>query len=467
MDINKLNLKMDVLKNPNSNQFKIMISIVLVVIVLIYFYIKKKNSDYEKMNPRFLKVPKYAKDYDTIEGIKLQKSMSGYDFTYFMWIYVDNMAYKYRQWKHIVTKGHSGYNKAKCPGFWIDPIMNDIVVQIQTHKGLDEFKIKDFPLKKWFSVAIVVKNTELELYKNGNIEKFITLKSVPILNDGDLEINKYGGFDGYVSNIMYFPFPKSHLFIKLIHRNGVDGQNMFEKMYNYFFSDFKLPITVDLGLMKNLNKFKNNTIGNGRIYRIKERIVKLGPDTHKKPFSAAKNSDKTFEIRTYELRLNQNNKRYELFISMMKNGVEQNIPLHHFVQEKSKYMSLTNIDQYLTRNRYEKQKSINALGIQIALMFMKNDDVMRNQVHLWKNLYLPFEIKIIPDGKKHKLICELPPLKEIQMKDNYFKAMMSPAWYKGQKKSHLMYKQFVGNLQLNVKVDGKMLTLDQFIEKFR
>lgn len=466
MDIDKLKSSMNMLKNPSRKQIGIMISIGVLVSVLIYFYVRKKNADYEKLNPRFLKIPKYAKDHDLIEGVKIGKSMSGYDFTYFMWIYVDNMAYKYRQWKHIVTKGHSNYTGAKCPGFWIDPVMNDIIVQIQTHKGLDEFKIKDFPIKKWFSIAIVVKNTELELYKNGNIEKFITLKSVPILNNGDLEINKYGGFDGYVSNIMYYPQSKSHIFIKLIHRNGVNGQNIFEKMYNYFFSDFKLPIDVDLGLMKNLNKLKNNTLGNGRIYRIKERIVKLGPNTHKQPFSAAKKSDKTFEIRTYELRLNQNNKRFELFISNMKNGLEQDIALHHFVQEKSKYMSLTNIDQYLTRNRYERA-AVSALGIQIALMFIKNNDAIRNQVHLRKNIFLPYEIKLEPKGNRHKLTCEFPPLKEIQMKDNYFKAMMSPAWYKEMKKTHVVYKQFVSNLQLNVKVDGKMLTLDQFIEKFK
>ena len=467
MDIDKLKSSMNMLKNPSRKQIGIMISIGVLVSVLIYFYVRKKNADYEKLNPRFLKIPKYAKDHDLIEGVKIGKSMSGYDFTYFMWIYVDNMAYKYRQWKHIVTKGHSNYTGAKCPGFWIDPVMNDIIVQIQTHKGLDEFKIKDFPIKKWFSIAIVVKNTELELYKNGNIEKFITLKSVPILNNGDLEINKYGGFDGYVSNIMYFPHSKSHIYIKTIHRNGVNGQNIFEKMYNYFFSDFKLPIDVDLGLMKNLNKLKNNTLGNGRIYRIKERIVKLGPNTHKQPFSPAKKSDKTFEIRTYELRLNQNNKRFELFISNVKNGLEQDIPLHHFVQEKSKYMSLTNIDQYLTRNRYEQQKSINALGIQIALMFMKNNDDMKNQAYLWKNFYVPYVIKLEPKGNRHKLICELPPLKEIHFNDAQLKAMQSQAWYKAMKKNQVAYKQLVGNLQLNVKVDGKMLTLDQFIEKFK
>ena len=130
-------------------------------------------------------------------------------------------------------------------------------------------------------------------------------------------------------------------------------------------------------------------------------------------------------------------------------------------------MSLTNIDQYLTRNRYEQQKSINALGIQIALMFMKNNEDMKNQAYLWKNFYVPYVIKLEPKGNRHKLICELPPLKEIHFNDAQLKAMQSQAWYKGMKKNHVAYKQLVGNLQLNVKVDGKMLTLEQFIEKFK
>jgi hypothetical protein len=461
MNLDKMNLLANNLKNPNSIQFKIMISIVLLIIIILYFYKKKADNDYRKLNPRFHTVPKYAKDHDTIPGHELSKSSSGYDFTYFMWLYIDNMAYKYKQWKHIITKGHSGFTKPKCPGFWIDPVLNDIVIQIQTQKGLDDFKIKDFPLKKWFSIGIVVKNTELELYKNGKIEKFLTLKSVPVLNTGDLEINKYGGFDGYVSNIMYFPSSKSHIFMKIIHRNGVNGQNIFEKAYNYFFADFKSPIEVDLGLMKNLNKFKNNISKTGRIYRIKERIVKLGPYTHKKPFSKSKELGHVFKMRTYEIRLNSNNKRFELFLSQVKDGLEQDIILHNYTREKSKYMSLSNMDQYLTKNTFSRA-SYNVMGIMFALMFIQNGN---HPKEFLKNLYIPYILKVVPNGKEHKFKCELPPLNKIKI--NGLETNMTNKWYKNMQRNKIAFNVLANSLKLNVKVENKMLTLTQFIEKFK
>ena len=45
----------------------------------------------------------------------------------------------------------------------------------------------------------------LDIYVNGLLKTRKELSSVPIFNDSDLWMNLFGGYDGFIANMKYFP----------------------------------------------------------------------------------------------------------------------------------------------------------------------------------------------------------------------------------------------------------------------
>jgi hypothetical protein len=53
---------------------------------------------------------------------------------------------------------------------------------------------------------LVTGTINLDIYINGFLKIRKELSSLPKQNDDDLWINMFGGFEGYVSNIKYYPY---------------------------------------------------------------------------------------------------------------------------------------------------------------------------------------------------------------------------------------------------------------------
>ena len=79
----------------------------------------------------------------------------------------------------------------------------------------------DIPVKKWFCVQLVLQNINsqsdeakdiiaqdnnhvIDVYLNGQLKKSKLLNSVPKQNNGDLWVNLFGGYDGYLSKLRYY-----------------------------------------------------------------------------------------------------------------------------------------------------------------------------------------------------------------------------------------------------------------------
>ena len=120
-------------------------------------------------------------------------------------MYVDNMSKRYGQLKHVVTKGNSGYySRNQCPSLWIKPRENDLKIVISTDNKNDTFVIKDFPIRYWFSIAVVLKGETVDLYKNGLLTSSHPLSGTPKLNGSDLIMNKKKGYDGAIQCVRWF-----------------------------------------------------------------------------------------------------------------------------------------------------------------------------------------------------------------------------------------------------------------------
>ena len=120
-------------------------------------------------------------------------------------------SYKHGQWKNVFHKGNENSWPLRAPAVFLHPKKNAMRVYMNTFKNINEFAdINDLPLNKWFHVTIGVRQRNLDLFVNGNIVKRHTLEGIPKQNYGDVYINAYRGFGGFLSGIRYFDYYLSY-----------------------------------------------------------------------------------------------------------------------------------------------------------------------------------------------------------------------------------------------------------------
>ncbi len=137
----------------------------------------------------------------------------GIEFSWSVWIYVNNLQYLEGQYKHIFYKGNSNLESNglnfpnNAPGLYLAPNKNDLIVMMNTYNVInEEIVVPDIPLNKWFNIIIRCKNTTLDVYANGTIVRSVNLIGVPKQNYGDVYVGMNGGFDGNISNLWYYDY---------------------------------------------------------------------------------------------------------------------------------------------------------------------------------------------------------------------------------------------------------------------
>jgi hypothetical protein len=138
----------------------------------------------------------------------------GIEFTWSVWIFIDNLQYQSGKYRHIFHKGNDDIDSStglnfpnNAPGLYISPNTNNLVVIMNTYDVInEEITISDIPLNKWVNVIIRCRNTTLDVYINGTITKSTQLMGVPKQNYGDVYVGLNGGFSGYVSNLWYYNY---------------------------------------------------------------------------------------------------------------------------------------------------------------------------------------------------------------------------------------------------------------------
>lgn len=152
----------------------------------------------------------------SIPIIRSVNGRDGLEFTWSVWIFVDDLTYKENEYKHIFHKGNDNINVVSQPiglnypnngpGLYITPNTNNLVVIMNTFENIsEEVVIKDLPINKWVSVIIRVSNQHvLDVYINGVLTKRHQLKGVPKQNYGDVFVSMNGGFSGFTSELRYF-----------------------------------------------------------------------------------------------------------------------------------------------------------------------------------------------------------------------------------------------------------------------
>jgi hypothetical protein len=152
---------------------------------------------------------------------------NGVEFTWSVWIYINNMQYLEGQYRHIFYKGNSNLGKDglnfpnNAPGLYLAPDTNTLVVMMNTFNVINqEILIPDVPLNKWVNVIIRCQNKTLDVFINGTITRSLELMGVPKQNYGDVYVSMNGGFDGYISNLWYYNYALGTLAIQNLLKKG-------------------------------------------------------------------------------------------------------------------------------------------------------------------------------------------------------------------------------------------------------
>jgi len=169
----------------------------------------------------------------------------GLEFTWSVWIYVNNLQYLQGKYKHIFYKGNSNLSDNglnfpnNAPGLYLAPDTNSLVIIMNTFDVInEEITISDIPLNKWLNVIIRCQNRTLDVYVNGTIARSLELSSVPKQNYGDVYVGMNGGFDGYISNLWYYNHALGTAAIQNINNYGpntkmIENGSMNFKNSNY------------------------------------------------------------------------------------------------------------------------------------------------------------------------------------------------------------------------------------------
>jgi hypothetical protein len=126
-----------------------------------------------------------------------------------------------------------------CPGVFVRSNENTLVIYMNEAANWNTHcAIPNIPVGKWFHLAIVVRNMNVDVYLNGNVVHRLTLDSVPKQNFGDIYVfnslsktdrstappdrafTVVGKADGFISTLQYSAFALNYEQIDRMMRTG-------------------------------------------------------------------------------------------------------------------------------------------------------------------------------------------------------------------------------------------------------
>lgn len=240
-----------VIKNVPPNQFILLLVLIIIEICFIIYFLTKFNvnlnqKDYidfyddstfglrvgTPMSIPFASNSEYLNSMTdgTMYSFAIKEDLPndlGLEATYSFWMAVcpDNFMNTNKKWKTVWFRGDQNdisLYKNKSPGVYLEPTSNNLIITFACENGPDEGNaiiIEDIPLSELFCITIVINGRSLEVYKNGLLEKSISLTGNPIMKNTNIMKGLNGGFNG---RLYLFRYDSSALIGSTIH-------SMYEK----------------------------------------------------------------------------------------------------------------------------------------------------------------------------------------------------------------------------------------------
>jgi len=155
------------------------------------------------------------KNSNSVQVIRSNNEVTGLEFTWSFWLYINDLNTSTTMYQHIFNKGDTNYNSStgiatvnNAPGVYLAPGSNALRIIMDSTLPTDKniIDISNVPLKKWFHTAVRIQNTVMDVYVNGIISSRYVMNNVVKQNYNDINYGQNGGFNGKLSNLRYYSY---------------------------------------------------------------------------------------------------------------------------------------------------------------------------------------------------------------------------------------------------------------------
>jgi len=143
----------------------------------------------------------------TSGALPLSEVDDGMSWTFVMWLYVDDFTHNQMREKSILEWGTNNVSIVFAKD------TNDMVIRIgeipnknRVEPMIEEVRIPNIPLQKWFNATIILDNRNVDCFLDGVLVQSRLLKRVPRYVADDLVLFKDKGFQGKAGYIQYMNY---------------------------------------------------------------------------------------------------------------------------------------------------------------------------------------------------------------------------------------------------------------------
>lgn len=204
--------------------FLILVLIVFSVLVnlgiyLIMYFSQKSRNPYViyGMVPgnAQINVKQDPRDSNSVTILRSNNQANGLEMTWSVWLLINELGGATPTYSHIFSKGDNNFNTTSgianvnnSPGVYIGNATTGNIIRIMmdtvNSPDTQPIDISGVPLKKWFHLAIRMQNNIMDVYMNGVISARKVFNTVPKQNYDDVRVGYNKGFNGNLSNLVYY-----------------------------------------------------------------------------------------------------------------------------------------------------------------------------------------------------------------------------------------------------------------------
>jgi hypothetical protein len=159
---------------------------------------------------------------------------SSADYTYSVWVYVNNWNYRLGEKKTILQR-------APMTQIAFDGNLNNIIftLAVSPNSGTTPVNhkctLENVPLQAWTNVIMTLNGRSMDIYMDGKLVRTCVLPGVPYVTHGtNLELTPGGGFYGYTGNLQYINKAINPREAWAIYKEGYGGSSWFSNIVNKY-----------------------------------------------------------------------------------------------------------------------------------------------------------------------------------------------------------------------------------------
>jgi hypothetical protein len=229
--------------SSNNMDPKTIVIIVVVLIILYYFYYWVTTTSTTLSLLREGEGKAFKPNIE-IPQDKLKKTGGSNNFTYSIWIYIDNWNHLHGYEKVIFQRG-KGPTPTPSPKVSLGAFENNLTISLDVYApsattSTDESSmLSNIPLQKWVNVLYSVYGRTLDTYLDGKLVKTKVLKGTVKIDDEQPIIlfpagdGSTGGFGGKITTFKYWPTASNPQEAWDIYTSGY-GSNIFGNLLDKY-----------------------------------------------------------------------------------------------------------------------------------------------------------------------------------------------------------------------------------------